>query len=80
MENQPRVDAAHIVNILADALVSEYANTIFDLIALPVHLSLGLGLGAWDGKLGRRRDRGKDVRSMVLSGVGDVGIVKREGQ
>ena len=44
VENQPRVDAAHAVNILADALVSDYANTVFDLIALPVHLSLSLSL------------------------------------
>ena len=42
VENQPRVDAAHAVNILADALVSDCANTVFDLIALPVHLSLSL--------------------------------------
>ncbi|XP_030930215.1 protein DJ-1 homolog B [Quercus lobata] len=35
VENQPRVDAAHAVNILADALVSDCANTVFDLIALP---------------------------------------------
>ena len=52
MENQPRVDAAHAVNILTDALVSEYANTFFDLIALLVHLSLNLGLGAWVDELG----------------------------
>ena len=46
VENQPRVDAAHAVNILADALVSDYANTVFDLIALPVHLSLSLSLSS----------------------------------
>ena len=44
VENQPRVDAAHAVNILADALVSDCANAVFDLIALPVHLSLSLSL------------------------------------
>ena len=36
--NQPRVDAAHAVNILVDAL--------------PIHLSLDLGLGAWVDELG----------------------------
>ena len=46
VRNQPRVDAAHVVNILVDALVFDYTNIVFDLISLPVHLSLGLGLGA----------------------------------
>ena len=55
VENQPHVDSANTVNILADALVSDYANIVFDLIAQPVQLSLSLGLGAWVGKLGWRK-------------------------
>ena len=69
--NQPRVDAAHAVNILVDALVFDYTNIVFDLIALPIHLSLGLGLGAWVDELGLRKGwvRARSV-AVWVSGVG----------
>uniref|UniRef100_A0A2N9I144 DJ-1/PfpI domain-containing protein n=1 Tax=Fagus sylvatica TaxID=28930 RepID=A0A2N9I144_FAGSY len=35
VENQHRVDAGHAVKIVADALISDCADTVFDLIALP---------------------------------------------
>lgn len=38
VEKQLRVDACHAVKIVADALISDCGNTIFDLIALPVRL------------------------------------------
>ena len=43
----------------------------FDLIALPIHLSFGLGLGAWVGKLGRRK--GWVGAGFVVACVGGVG-------
>lgn len=36
VEKQLRVDACHGVKIVADALVSDCRDTVFDLIALPV--------------------------------------------
>lgn len=43
VENQLQVDACHGVKIVADALISDCADTAFDLITLPV-LSLRLSL------------------------------------
>lgn len=37
VEKQLRVDACHGVKIVADALVSDCAETVFDLISLPVN-------------------------------------------
>lgn len=36
VEKQLRVDACHGVKIVADALISDCADTVFDLISLPV--------------------------------------------
>lgn len=36
VEKQLRVDACHAVKIVADALISDCSNTVFDLITLPV--------------------------------------------
>lgn len=36
VENHIRVDAAHQIKIVADSLISDCADTVFDLIALPV--------------------------------------------
>lgn len=36
VEKQLRVDAGHGVKIVADALISDCADTVFDLISLPV--------------------------------------------
>lgn len=36
VENHLRVDAAHQIKIVADSLISDCADTVFDLIALPV--------------------------------------------
>ena len=44
VENQHRVDAGHAVKIVADALISDCANTVFDLITLPVQSSLSIYL------------------------------------
>ena len=55
--NQPRVDTAHAVNILVDAL--------------PIHLSLDLGLGAWVDELGLQKGwvRARSV-AVWIRGVG----------
>lgn len=44
VEKQLGVDACHGVKIVADALISECADTVYDLISLPV-LSLPLKFG-----------------------------------
>lgn len=40
VENHIRVDAAHQIKIVADSLISDCADTVFDLIALPVLIFL----------------------------------------
>lgn len=42
VEKQLRVDACHGMKIVADALISDCADAVFDLISLPVILSLSL--------------------------------------
>lgn len=44
VENQLRVDACHGVKIVADTLVSDCSDVVFDLIALPVPISLSFYL------------------------------------
>lgn len=42
IEKQTRVDATHDVKLVADSLLSECSDAVFDLITLPVNIYINL--------------------------------------